>query len=52
VDTFRTTPRAEAEVEPINLVASAGPAIAKRLAPAAAVLLVVLLLVLRRRRSP
>jgi carbon monoxide dehydrogenase subunit G len=48
--TAPATPRAEADVEPIDLVASAGPAIAKRLAPAAAVLLVVLL-VLRRRRS-
>jgi carbon monoxide dehydrogenase subunit G len=38
-----------AEVQPIDLLGSAGPAIAKRLAPVA-VLLVVLLLVLRRRR--
>ncbi|HEY7050061.1 MAG TPA: SRPBCC family protein [Jatrophihabitantaceae bacterium] len=44
------TPRAEAQVEPINLVSSAGPAIVKRLLPVAAVL-VVLLLVLRRWRS-
>ncbi|WP_375500112.1 SRPBCC domain-containing protein [uncultured Jatrophihabitans sp.] len=40
-----TPPR---EVEPINLIESAGPAVAKRLAPVAAALLV-LLIVLRRR---
>jgi uncharacterized protein len=39
------------EVEPINLLGSAGPALAKRLAPIAAVVLaVVLLIILRRRR--
>jgi carbon monoxide dehydrogenase subunit G len=45
------TPRAEADVEPIDLVASAGPAIAKRLAPIVAALVVVLLVLRRRRPS-
>jgi carbon monoxide dehydrogenase subunit G len=37
------------EVEPINLIESAGPALAKRLAPVAAAVLLLLVLVLRRR---
>jgi uncharacterized protein len=42
----------DGEVEPINLLQSAGPAIAKRAVPPLAVLLfIVLLIVLRRRRS-
>lgn len=40
-----------AAAQPIDLVASAGPAIAKRLAPVAVALLI-LLIVARRRRSP
>jgi len=42
--------RPVAEPEPINLLESAGPAVAKRLAPVALVLLV-LLIIVRRRRS-
>ena len=42
-------PRTAAEVEPINLIESAGPALAKRLLPPIAVALVVVI-VLRRRR--
>lgn len=42
---FATPPR---EVEPINLLESAGPAVAKRLAPVA-VGVIVLLIALRRR---
>ncbi|MDQ1738423.1 MAG: hypothetical protein QOE53_75 [Pseudonocardiales bacterium] len=38
------------EVEPIDLLGSAGPAVAKRLAPVAAGVLVVLLVLLQRRR--
>lgn len=41
-----TTP----EVEPIDLLGSAGPALAKRLAPVAAGIVLVVLLLLRRRR--
>jgi hypothetical protein len=41
---------AVADVEPIDLLSSAGPAVAKRLAPVAAGVLVVLLVLLRRRR--
>ncbi|MBV9593393.1 MAG: SRPBCC family protein [Actinobacteria bacterium] len=49
--TASTAPRAAAEVEPIDLLASAGPAVAKRLAPVVGGLLfVVALLVLRRRK--
>jgi MYXO-CTERM domain-containing protein len=44
-------PAAEvAEVEPINLIGSAGPAVAKRVVPVLAAVVVVLI-VLRRRRS-
>ena len=39
------------EVEPINLIESAGPAVAKRLAPVLGVVLLVLLIVVLRRRS-
>jgi len=39
-----------AEVEPIDLLGSAGPALAKRLAPVAAGVLLVVLLLIRRRR--
>jgi hypothetical protein len=39
-----------AEVEPIDLLGSAGPAIAKRLIPLVIPLVLVLLFVLRRRR--
>lgn len=42
--------RPQREVEPINLIESVGPAVAKRLAPVAVALLVVLIAV-RRRRS-
>jgi len=42
--------RPVAEPEPINLLESAGPAVAKRLAPVALVLLI-LLIIVRRRRS-
>jgi carbon monoxide dehydrogenase subunit G len=42
---------AAAEVEPINLIESAGPAVAKRLAPIALAILVILLAVGRRRRK-
>jgi len=42
--------RSVAEPEPINLLESAGPAVAKRLAPVALVLLI-LLIIVRRRRS-
>jgi carbon monoxide dehydrogenase subunit G len=38
------------DVEPINLIESAGPALAKRLAPAVGLLVLVLLLVRRRKR--
>ncbi|HEV2887415.1 MAG TPA: SRPBCC family protein [Jatrophihabitans sp.] len=41
---------AVAEVEPIDLLGSAGPALAKRLAPVAAGALLIVLLLLRRRR--
>jgi uncharacterized protein len=44
------TARPVADPEPINLLESAGPAIAKRLAPVALVLLL-LLIIVRRRRS-
>jgi hypothetical protein len=37
-------------VEPIDLLGSAGPALAKRLAPVAAGALLILLVLLRRRR--
>jgi uncharacterized protein len=40
-----------AEVEPINLIESAGPAIAKRLAPLALALVVILLVLGRRKRK-
>jgi carbon monoxide dehydrogenase subunit G len=39
-----------AEVEPIDLLGSAGPAVAKRLVPVAVVVLILLLIVRRRRR--
>ncbi len=42
-----TPPR---EVEPIDLLGSAGPAVAKRLAPVAVLAVLILLVVLRRRR--
>jgi len=42
--------RTAAEVEPINLIESAGPAIAKRLLPLIAVVVVLLALHRRRRR--
>jgi carbon monoxide dehydrogenase subunit G len=46
-----TAPAAQPEVEPINLLESAGPAVAKRLAPVAAGLaLLLIVLRLRRRR--
>jgi hypothetical protein len=38
-------------VEPINLLQSAGPAVAKRLAPVAVGVVIVLLAVARRRRA-
>jgi carbon monoxide dehydrogenase subunit G len=41
---------AVAEVEPIDLLSSAGPAVAKRLAPVAAVALLIVWLLVRRRR--
>jgi hypothetical protein len=44
---FRASTR-EGEVEPINLLQSAGPAIAKRLAPVAVALVVVLIAARRR----
>lgn len=43
-------PRAVPEVEPINLIESAGPAIAKRLAPIAIAIAVILLVIGRRKR--
>jgi carbon monoxide dehydrogenase subunit G len=43
--------RAESTVEPINLVESAGPAVAKRLAPVVAALAAVVLIVILRRRA-
>lgn len=39
-----------AEVEPIDLLGSAGPAVAKRLVPVAVIVLILLLIVRRRRR--
>jgi len=52
-DTRQTSPEAPAEeVAPIDLMASAGPAVLKRLAPVALLLAVlVLVIVLRRRRG-
>ncbi|HEU5008037.1 MAG TPA: SRPBCC family protein [Jatrophihabitantaceae bacterium] len=44
-------PPAKAEPEPINLMSSAGPAVAKRLAPVALGILVLLIAVGRRRRK-
>ncbi|MDQ1741976.1 MAG: hypothetical protein QOE23_315 [Pseudonocardiales bacterium] len=41
---------AASEVEPIDLLGSAGPALAKRLAPVAAAIVLVVLLLVRRRR--
>jgi len=41
--------RPAAEPEPINLLESAGPAVAKRLAPLVLVLLVLLIIVRRRK---
>jgi carbon monoxide dehydrogenase subunit G len=46
----RPAPRAQ-EVEPIDLLGSAGPAVAKRLIPVAAAALLLVLFLLRRRRS-
>jgi carbon monoxide dehydrogenase subunit G len=48
----RTPAAAEREVEPINLLEHAGPAIAKRAAPPAALLLLIVLFVILRRRRP
>ena len=39
------------DVEPINLIESAGPAVAKRLAPPVLLALLILLFVWRRRRG-
>ena len=47
----RATPPVAAEVEPIDLLGSAGPAVAKRLAPLI-VLVIIALIVIRRRRRP
>ncbi|MGX7679751.1 SRPBCC domain-containing protein [Jatrophihabitans sp. DSM 45814] len=47
----RPVRQATAEVEPIDLLGSAGPAVAKRLIPLALPLLLVVLVVLRRRRA-
>ncbi len=47
----QTPPPPRTDTEVINLIQSAGPAVAKRLAPVAAILLAaILLFVLRRRR--
>jgi len=43
-------PTPQAEVEPIDLLGSAGPAVAKRLAPVAAVAVLIALIVIRLRR--
>lgn len=47
----RPVSRPPAEVEPIDLLGSAGPALAKRLAPVVAVAVVIIVLLIRRRRS-
>ena len=46
-----TTTRPAAEPEPINLLESAGPAVAERVAPGGLLVLLLLLIIRRRRRS-
>jgi hypothetical protein len=50
-DHHGSSPGSPRDVEPINLLQSAGPAVAKRLAPVAVGVVIVLLAVARRRRA-